>query len=177
MCPFINLVQLFPDIIGSHQCFLRAAYPFISSRRIVGRYYTVQKRIWFVAKRSWTCFPAPNRLFFFHLLFISPMNMLFRGVAPPLHNLEKCGKWTHFIKKGIKKSAPAKKASADFQRVFSQKWVFQFLAEAMTQLAEASYKQSNELGKSTMGIQISIEKSFPQYSNFPSKQNITRFIF
>ena len=33
-------------------------------------------------------FPAPNRLFFFHLLFISPMNMLFRGVAPPLHNLE-----------------------------------------------------------------------------------------
>ena len=27
-------------------------------------------------------FPAPNRLFFFHLLFISPMNMLFRGVAP-----------------------------------------------------------------------------------------------
>lgn len=33
-------------------------------------------------------FSAPNRLFFFHLLFISPMNMLFRGVAPPLHNLE-----------------------------------------------------------------------------------------
>ena len=27
-------------------------------------------------------FPAPNRLFFFHLLFISPMNMLFRGVVP-----------------------------------------------------------------------------------------------
>jgi len=58
-------------------------------------------------------FPAPNRLFFFHLLFISPMNMLFRGVVPPLHNLENWGKWTHFIKKGIKKSALAKKASAD----------------------------------------------------------------
>jgi len=61
-------------------------------------------------------FPAPNRLFFFHLLFISPMNMLFRGVVPPLHNLENWGKWTHFIKKGIKKSALAKKASAELIR-------------------------------------------------------------
>ena len=31
----------------------------------------------------------------------------------------------------------------------------------MTQLAEAHYKQSNELGKSTMGIEINIEKIFP----------------
>mgnify|MGYP001289088484 CR=1 FL=1 len=56
---------------------------------------------------------AAYTYFGFHLLFISPMNMLFRGVVPPLHNLENWGKWTHFIKKGIKKSALAKKASAD----------------------------------------------------------------
>ena len=66
-------------------------------------------------------FPAPNRLFFFHLLFISPMNMLFRGVVPPLHNLENWGKWTHFIKKGIKKSAPAKKASAGLSQILCKR--------------------------------------------------------